>query len=314
MAASSGSGTDVRSRARLAARTPGPATSGFFDDGCTKLAAAITYYALLSMFPLAILVVAGFGLVIAEGDARTQVIDAILDVLPLQAGQGRAELARLLDAVTAGAEVSGVVGLIGLVYSASGVMAAVRFALNRIWDVSDPRPLLRGKAVDLLLIGLAGITIGTSLALTIAAQALGAIGGWISVAAGQVLPGALAFGVFLALLRLVPVPDVPLRDACWGALVGAAGYTVGKLAFGFYLSRLADFGAVYASLGTVVAFLVFVWVSSCAFLLGAEVTAVLPEVRRQGGEEGDAEPLRLRLTAALRGLLVRPGGRGERGA
>ena len=296
----------------MAARTAEAAVGGFLDDACTKLAAAITYYTLLSMFPLAILVVAGFGLVIAEGTARVEVIDAILDALPLQAGQGRDELGELLDAVTAGAQVSGALGLVGLLYSATGLMSAVRFSLNSVWDTSQPRPLLRGKAVDLLLIGLAGLTTGASLALTIAAQAVGVLGGWFGVLGGQLLPGILAFGVFLALLRLVPVGHVPLRDACWGALVGALGYSLVKLAFGFYLSHLAEFGAVYASLATVVAFLVFVWLSSCAFLLGAEVAVVLPDVRAEDPEDGDGEPLRPRLVRALRGLVVRQDAQGQR--
>jgi membrane protein len=136
--------------------------------------------------------------------------------------------------------------------------------------------------------------------------------GWLGVLAGQLLSGVLAFGVFLALLRLVPVADVPLRDACAGALVGALGYTVVKLAFGFYLSRLADFGAVYASLATVVAFLVFVWLSSCAFLAGAEVTTVLPDVRAARPEERSEEPLRRRLLRAARGLVLRSDAPNER--
>jgi membrane protein len=120
----------LRRGADLTSRAAQSAGSGFLDDACTKLAAAMTYYALLSMFPLAILVVAGFGLVIAEGEARAQVIDTILDALPLEDGQGRAELARLLDAVTAGAEVSGALGVAGLLYSATGLMSAVRFSLT----------------------------------------------------------------------------------------------------------------------------------------------------------------------------------------
>jgi membrane protein len=136
--------------------------------------------------------------------------------------------------------------------------------------------------------------------------------GWLGVLAGQLLPAVLAFGVFVALLRLVPMAHVPLRDACAGALIGALGYTLVKLAFGFYLTRLADFGAVYASLATVVAFLVFVWLSSCAFLAGAEVTAVLPDVRAERPEGGSEEPLRRRLVRAARGLVVRPDAGNER--
>ena len=116
--------------ARLARRT----AAEFLDDRCPQLAAAIAYYALFAVFPLSILLVAGFGRVAGEETARREVTELVLDNVPLRSTEGRQEIADALDRVTAGAETFGVLGLAGLVFSASGLMGALRYALSRAFD------------------------------------------------------------------------------------------------------------------------------------------------------------------------------------
>ena len=262
----------------LAARLPQPIRRAggalwrtgdeFIADGCPKLAAAISYYALFALFPLVILLVGVAGLVLDDQAAREPIIDEVLDRVPLREDRGRADLEELLVTVTESAGAIGVVGAAGLMVSASGLMGAIRFALNSVWRVEDRRPPLRGKALDVLMVLLAGLVVGLSLGLSFVLQALPA-----GVAAARVVPLALAFGVFAALYRFIPNRPVTLSQVVPGALLAAAGYEAVKTGFAFYLSNLASIDAVYASLATVVAFLLFVWVTANVFLFGAEMAA-----------------------------------------
>src|SRR4051794_15305025 len=221
---------------RLAGAVLERAVVRFFAHGCTRLAAAISYYALFAVFPLAILAVAVFGLVVADDAARTRVIGTILDIVPLRPGSGSQDLNRVLHAVTTGAGISGGLGVLVLLITASGMMGAVRFALNQVWEVEDDHPPLRAKALEVLLVLAAGgrggaarsalnrvweaeaappplrakalevllvlaagAVIFASLGLTVLVRSISAIGGGVAVLAGELAPAALAFLVFAAL-------------------------------------------------------------------------------------------------------------------
>jgi membrane protein len=298
-----------------AQRRRGPALAGaliertldrFFADGCPKLAAAISFYSLFALFPVAILAVAAFGVVVNDVAARDRVVDTIFEAVPLREGSGRDDLRNVLASVTAGAGVSGTVGAVGLILSASGVMGAVRFALNHVWGVEDDRPPLRGKALDVVLVLAAGAILAISLGGTVVIRSVHALAGVAEILVGELLPALLALAVYLALLRVLPAVKPRLRDLWPGALVGAVGYALAKLAFALYLAQVADLGAVYASLATVVAFLLFVWVSANLFLLGAEVSAWLPVLREERVVPGEGEPALQRVGTLLRGLVLRP--------
>ena len=302
-------------KVRRAGAALGGAFSEFFADGCPKLAAAISYYALLALFPLAILLVALASFVLDDEAARSRIIEAILGRIPLRVDEGRAELEELLRTVTQSAPATGAVGLLFLILSSSGVMGAVRFALNTVWDVDDPRPPLPGKALDVVLVLLAGVVVATSLTLTfvvreiseVSEQTLGSVGaaiGDLVLVLGRLLPGLLGLVTFTLLFRYIPATPVRLRHALAGGLFAAAGYEATKTLFAFYLENIATLSAVYASLGTVVAFLVFVWLTANVFLFGAELAQQLPY--QTGEADVDAEPLGRRLVGALRGLVIRP--------
>ena len=295
----------------LAARSAGE----FFEDGCPQRAAAISYYSLFALFPLAILAVVAFGIVISRADARTQVIRFLLDNLPLQRGAGRADLEQLLRGVTRNSATLGAVGAAGLVFSASGVMSAIRHALHDAFDRrEESRPPVTGKAFDILLVVVAGTFALISLGLTLAvrfAASIGGNGGGLAAHVGQalldlgeLLPLVLAFGVFVFLYRVVPTGTVRLRDVWPGALVAALGYELAKLGFGFYLQNFKSYSAIYGSIGAVIAFLVFVFITANVFLFGAEVASEWPGVRDSSDEElagGGGPSWRERI----RGLFVR---------
>lgn len=302
---------------RVAMTLVGRGASEFFDDGCPQRAAAISYYSLLSLFPLAIVLVAVFGIVVDDDAARLRVTDFVLDNVPLREDRGRADLAELLRSVTSASGGFGIFGVAGLLFAASAVMGAVRHALNAAWEVTQERPLLQGKLVDLLLVFSTGIVIATSFAMTLAVKyfaslgdpfgAPGALAHDAILLAGRLVPALLAFAVCAAVFALVPArrATAGLRDTWPGVLFAVLGFEAAKAGFSIYLDNAANYGAVYASLGGIIAFLVFVFVAANLFLLGAEIASEWPAVREAPPPAPSQEPLRQRLRHALRGLIVR---------
>jgi membrane protein len=305
----------IRRATRIGTALARRAFGEFFEDGCPQRAAAISYYALLSLFPLAIVLVAGFGLVVDDEAARRRVIEFVLDNVPLREDRGESDLEELLRSVTAAGGGFGVVGIAGLLFAASAVMGAVRHALNAAWEVSDRRPPLQGKLLDLALVFSTGIVIATSLAMTVTVQLVASLGERLGgpgalahdaiLLAGRLVPALLTLVVCAFVFAVVPARRSPLRDTWPGVLVVVAGFEAAKAGFSLYLDNAANYGAVYASLGGVVAFMVFVFVAANLFLLGAEVASEWPAVRDGPPPEPSDEPLKRRLRRGLRGLAVR---------
>jgi membrane protein len=283
---------------RLASRT----VSEFLDDGCPQRAAAISYYTLLSLFPLAIIAVAGFGVIVDDASARRGVIDFVLERIPLRPDRGERDLEELLRTVTGQAGGLGVIGFAGLLVAASAVMGSVRHALNAAWDVEQRRPFAQGKALDMALVLVAALLIGVSLAITVVIQ-LAPWPGFVPL--GSLTSGLLTFGVLLLVFRVVPARPTAVRDLWPGAVLGAVGFEAAKFGFSLYLRTVADYSAVYASLGSIVAFLVFIFVAANVLLLAAEAASEWPGVRDTEPRPGPGPPWRRRVAAALKGLIVR---------
>lgn len=281
---------------------------GFFAHGCTQRAAAISFYALFSIFPIAILCVAVLGIVKHDDTARRQVVNFLLDRLPLTQDQGRRQLERAMLQVTRDITGFSVLGVFTLIFAASNVMGSIRQALNAAFRVQEDRPPVQAKLWDLVMVLVFGILITVSLALTLVDSVVKRTDNTIIEVIqtiGNILPLLIAVVVFTGIFRLVPARRPLLRDIWPGVLVAAVGYELAKLGFAAYLQNFANYGAVYASLGAVVAFLVFTYVVSFIALLGAEFAAEWPCVR-DGEYDGPPGPPFLRLVGGfIKSLFVR---------
>jgi membrane protein len=287
----------------------------FFGDRCPQFAAAISYYALLSIFPAAIVMTAIFGLVISDDEARTKVVDFLFNNLPLSEEEGRGDLESIVNGVTRSSEAVGLLGLVGLLWSASALMGALRNALAVVWGSERDRPPLRGKALDLMLFLGLGVLIGLSVLLTVLravavdlGQNLGLPGRALEAAldaSGFLIPFALGLIAFAVVFVVVPRPRQRLRDVWPGVVLAAVGCELAKRGFALYLDNLGSSAAVYGSLGAVIVFLVFIYIAAMVFLLGGEFAALWPRVR--AGEfdrgDGDGKPFREKVRGVLRGLV-----------
>ncbi len=309
-------------------RLVGQTIRGYADDGGGMIAGAIAYRVLFSVFPLVIVLTALLGVVIRATGVQADVIDVVVKNVPLT-GRGQDNLRVLLQGATGGTSTLGFIAILGLLWSASGMMGAIRYALNRAWDVTDTRPFLRGKLVDVLVVLGVGLLMLLSLGLSIGAQLvtayastvldrIGAGAGALTWLVGFLLPAALAASAVASLYRVVPATAArpPFRAILPSAAVVGLAFAALQVLFGVYLSHFGNYNAVYGSLGAVIAFLVFVYLAATLFLLGAQAAAAVPRVRatldRGEGLDERGPPLRTQVARFLRGLVVDTRGRGER--
>jgi membrane protein len=281
---------------------------GFFAHGGTQRAAAISFYALFSIFPIAILSVAVLGLVKHDAGARQQVVNFLLDRLPLTETGGRRQLERAMLHVTRDIAGFSALGIFTLLFAASNVMGSIRQALNVAFRVEETRPPVQAKLWDLFMVLVFGVLITLSLALTLVDNLVDDTDSAFVDALqgiGRIVPLLLAVTVFAGIFRFVPAKRPRLRDIWPGVLVAAIGYELAKVGFTVYLRNFANYGAVYASLGAVVAFLVFTYITAFIALIGAEFAAEWPCVRDGDYDGPPGPPFHRQVGEFIAGLFVR---------
>ena len=281
---------------------------GFFRDGCTQRAASISFFALFSIFPIAILCVAALGLVANDIAARREVVDFLLDRLPLTEDEGRRQLENAMLTVTREVTSFGILGGVTLIFAASNVMGSIRQALNAAFRVQDDRPPAQAKLWDLFMVLVFGALVTLSLGLTLLDRLVAETDSSLLSALqslGRIAPLALAVLAFAGVYRFVPAKRPRLRDIWPGVIVASLGYVLAQRGFALYLENFADYGAVYASLGSVIAFLVFTYIVAFVALLGAEFAAEWPCVRAGEYDGPPGLPFHKRAAGFIRGLFLR---------
>ena len=291
------------------------ATANFIDDRGTQLAAGVSYFALISLFPLALLAFSVFGLLLRDAALQARVLDQLVDSIPVSAPLVEDSLAALAsEGVTIG-----LLALGATIWTGSALAAALRNALNVVFDVEQRRPLVVGKLIDLTIAPVLGLLLLASFVLTTVwrvAQAeafdLGILRNqsfvWELGAFG--IAGAMSFVAFLFLYWLLPNSPLRVRYLWPGALLTAVAFEAVKVGFAFYLAYFGHYDVIYGSLGGVITLLVWVFVSANIMLFGAEVSAEIPRVlegQARHGVEGTRD-VRWRESVVLlvRGLVLGP--------
>jgi len=272
------------------------------EDHITSLAAALAYYAFLSI-PAILLIAAGvFGLV-AGPDAITTIIDKLNGIVPSQASsllQG--SLRRLTQQQGTSITLIAVGGLLAL-WSVSGAMQNVMWALNLAYAREETRGFVRRRLVAAAMAVFALVASALALGLLVLGPHLS---GWIGDAIGYktateivwwaaqwpILIGGLliAFGVIYYL-----GPDVRQKwqFLSFGAVFAVIVWLIASGAFAFYTSRFSSYNKAWGSLSAVVVMLTWLWISSVALLLGAEINAEAERSR----ELREGEPAEVELQA-----------------
>ena len=293
----------------------------FFDDNCTQMAAAISYYVLFSLFPLLIFLVGVMGLFLQNSDFQDEIIDAVLENIPLTETEGRDDVTEAVRGVAGvGSGALGIFGLIGMAWSGSNMFGVIRRSLNVAYDLEYRRPFVQQKLLDLAMVMGMGFFFLASIGATAFLRTvrefsddLGFLGeaaqsaGFAWDTASFLIPLGLSFVAFLVMYWIVPATNVRLRDAWPGALVAAILFEAGKVGFTIYLQNFGNYDVVFGSLGAIAAFLFWVFISANILLFGAEVASEYPRVLRGDYPEDEgkpAVPLRERIVRQVRSLFV----------
>ncbi len=273
----------------------------FKEDNLTDWAAALTYYAVLAIFPALIVLVSILGLV---GESATRpLIDNLGAVAPGPAKEIFTSAIENLQGSQGAAGVLFVVGLLGALWSASGYVAAFMRASNAIYDMPEGRPVWKTLPVRV------GLTIVLLLLLAISTIAVVLTGG-LAEKVGDIIglgdtavsvwniakwPVLLLVVSFMFALLYWAAPNVKQPGFRWvspGGVVAVIGWLIASGAFAFYVASFGSYNKTYGALGGVVVFLVWLWISNIVILLGAEFNAELERGRAiQGGmRPEDKEP------------------------
>lgn len=244
----------------------------FLEDGATYLAAMITYYAFVSLFPLLLLLVTTLEYVLHDNTRLQEAVvhSALID-FPIIGDQ----LARNVHSLH-GSVAAVIVGAAGALYGGLGVTNAAQYATNSMWAVPHTRrpdiPHLYGRSLALLLLVGLSLTATTLLAgLTTADSEFGTP---LRIAS-TVLATAVNGGVFLLVLWVLVARSVTVRDVLAGAVVGAVLWQALQELGTFYLQHeLRGASATYGLFGIVIGLLVWIYLGSLVFLLCTEINVV----------------------------------------
>jgi membrane protein len=248
------------------------------EVGGNQLAAAFTLQAFLSIFPLILVALAAVGFVAAHSHGATGGADLagrLVDQLGLQ-GESAKMMTDAVHAAERSRKAASIVGFLGLLWSGLGLVAALQFAYNSVWQVKDRG--MKDKAVGLLwLVGAAVLFVGGAAATT----ALRWLPGFLAPV-GILITFLVSLGLWLWTLRVLPNTKLPWRDLVAGAIFGAVGLEVLKAVGAYYVPRaVASSSALYGSLGIVFALLAWLLLFGRLVVYSAVVNVVRYE-RHQG--------------------------------
>lgn len=263
--------------------------SAFGQDRGTLLAASIAYYTLLSIFPMALGLLAITGLVFTNPASRARLVQDMASLFPGSESLIRETVAE----VVRGRGPAGIVATLGLLWSASGVFSAISAALDSIWRVPDRRGFIASAVLAMGLVLAVGLMVVASLILsTILTLAVALHLPLLGFSVSEIpllfpllslaLPFLITLGILASIYRYVPNRRLVWRDVWPGAILAGTLFELGKQIFVWYLSRFAHLNAVYGSIGTVIALLIWSYYAAVVLLLGAELDAVL--ARRQAAQ------------------------------
>lgn len=264
--------------------------SDWLDDNASRLAAALAYYALLSLAPLLIIAVAVSGFFFGPDAARGRVAEELGNVVGAEAA---ASIQGVLANAHSPAEgtLGTIVGIVTLFVGASGFFGELQSSLNTVWEVK-PKP---GRGVwgeigrrffsFAMVLGVAFLLL-VSLVLS---SILSAAGSYFSghLPGGEplwqvinfVISLAIVAALFAVIFKYIPDAQIKWQDVWPGAVVTAVMFTIGKSLLGLYLGKAAV-GSAYGAAGSIIALVVWVYYATQIVLLGAEFTQV--QARRSG--------------------------------
>ncbi len=260
------------------------------DDGIVDMASSIAFFAAFAIFPLLLAVIAGASLLLDSAQVAEQLERWAREAFPASADLLRSTV----EAVVRARGPMSIAALLGLLWSGSAGFGAITRTINRVVG-SEPRPyplaklrhLLMALAATALLLVSIGVSSAAALVTSKASwlSHLGLQGDTLTRFTGWATSFAILFLVFTLIYRWAPTIEVTWRMVWPGALLAAVMTEIGKWGFLVYLSRIANLEAVFGGLSSIMVFLLWLYVSAIALVVGAEYNVVREEARRAVSNE-----------------------------
>src|SRR3954449_7436918 len=272
----------------------------FGEDKLTTWAAALTYFGVLSLFPMMLALVSVLGVI---GPSATQpLLDNLSAVAP---GPAKDILTNVLNSISqnkGGSTVALIIGLAAAIWAASGYIGAFMDAANNVWDVPEGRPIWKKIPVRL------GVTIVLLILLTITALAVvftgplaGKLGEFLGLGDTFVTvwsiakwPVLLLIVSFMISLLYWACPNVKQPGFPWvtpGGLLAVVLWLAASALFALYVANFSSYNKTYGSLGGVIVFLTWLWITNIIILLGAEFNSEMERSKAiQKGHPPEKEP------------------------
>lgn len=262
------------------------ALATFSENRASQAAAALAYYAFFSLFPLLLMIIAGGSYLVDVQQLYRAVLKLVQTAIPISNQLIEENLRRVVEARRA----VGIVGLLTLLWSASGFFTSLAYNINLAWPRAKQRSFLKKRLIGLAMIGCLTALLILSLVLdwvtTLIPILRAGLGARPEDGPWNLISGLASWVVMLVLLlglyRWIPAGDVPWRAASRGALTASIGLKAASAGFVWYLkSGLGRYQLVYGSLGAVVALLVLLYVVTLITLFGAHLTAAIEHGARR---------------------------------
>jgi membrane protein len=261
----------------------------FTQNQGSDISAALTYFTVLAIFPGILAMVSILALIGRDDDVTSQLIAFMNSSLPQDTAETlRGPIENLTSSPGAGWAL--VIGLAGAIWSASGYVSAFSRGLNRIYGVKEGRPVwkLRPKMLLVTVIVLVTLVI-MSLLIIVSGPIAEAIGSFIGLGDAALLtwnivkwPVTVFLAVFLLAVLYHMTPNVAQPRFRWvspGAIFGLLVWALATVGFFFYAANFSNYDATYGSLGGVIIFLLWLFISNNALVLGAHVDAEIERMR-----------------------------------
>lgn len=255
-------------------------TNEFLDRNGPYMAAAVSFYALFSLFPLLLALIAISGFLLGSETFQSRLIEGLPEFLPVEGDF----VSSVLGKVTSGRAVGSVLASLGLFWASTAVFGAIRKSINNIWGIRKTRPFLQERLMDVtLMLGasmLLLVSVFTTTFLSFFSEIMtvllpeGAPTGaelWSRLAV--VVPPITSFVTFFVLYLWLPNTRVRTRDAWLPALVASAAFEIAKVVFVLYMANFRGYDDVYGAVGAVIALMAWVYVSTIILLVGASLTS-----------------------------------------
>ncbi len=250
------------------------------DDDATHMAASVSYYTILSLFPLVLGLTAIVGMAAGSPARQEQVIEFIVEYLP----GSEAFVRDSVQGVVKFRAVSGVASLLSLLWAGSAVFGSITRAVNRAWDVPRDPPFYKNKPRQLAM------AVGVSLLFLLSVSMTGAIQWAASIEIGGAALESLVGGavvsvlfrlptllvslvIFAVIYKILPNVETRWRHIWLGVVVAAALFEGGKALFLWYIGNFAQYDQVYGNITSVVVLMVWAYFSAFILILGAEIAS-----------------------------------------